>query len=693
MDKYVDPNLAEQPCNLLFSPQNIELTADNVTATALYRSAGRLREWKPRDQGQKIPGKSYCYMDYDSRNHLKDISLENKKCDASLFKNNQMISRVFEDGHLENTRTLAHNKCIFEIDNDVNKYNENNVNAFWSTMGTMHCEGIADKIANENNVVENANKKVSDRIQNVMRQINEQNLIIKSRLEQIALLTFEIKTYEGKISNINIEIENVMDKLKKEQGAWSDYYNQNFTLSFEQLKEAVSGYEQLKKELMQKIAQLKAENAKLVIDNKRLFNIIEENRNTFNVNEINISTLKASIDKLNAIIPGKTVERNKLFHERNRQQTKLNALIAENARIKALIIQLTDQYNACKVQLSQCNSNLEILKSKITTLTKRYADYFDQSRKCNEEDLPECNRALVKQINIYNNVVKDHTAWKKLPHYSCEKEIKAYKEHMAKYKAAIELCPHQSAMQDSYTSLLEKSYETKSKAKENCKVTPYNSVVYDRVPPSLPFEAVKYPNFYNVHKVAEFYATRGGESDSVLDNPLAYTTGIWLIPTLQTLFDRDDPRNEIENRNPDRNPLDRYPLKFTNDNIIPGYQEYIKQVSPVDGSPYRDDTTWAYISPPFSVKESKKFTLKLGLIDDGFSTHVYKRSGGGGYQFIAGSGRVTGDNDERTIEICTFEPNFEYKVVSIYWIWKNSSTFQIQDTGVKTSDIYIPAML
>lgn len=105
----------------------------------------RINKWKPVSNNNVLdPTHTYCYFYDDPDNRIQDFMLDSEAgCSASnaMFDGNPMITRVFTDETQDHVHALPVRKCVLEI--DPNKATPENINRFWGSWGSSHCDNIS----------------------------------------------------------------------------------------------------------------------------------------------------------------------------------------------------------------------------------------------------------------------------------------------------------------------------------------------------------------------------------------------------------------------------------------------------------------------------------------------------------------------------------------------------------------------
>lgn len=147
----------------------------------------RLNKWKPVDDGMKNPGRDYCYLYNDRPSNISDYMTSLGGCDTNnpLFKNNPMITRIFEDSTEDKTHILPVKKCVLEL--DVNMITPSSINAFWRQWGSSgtHCDNLTGDLRGE---LSNVRVKYHDveskynRLVGADQALSERNRVLESDL-------------------------------------------------------------------------------------------------------------------------------------------------------------------------------------------------------------------------------------------------------------------------------------------------------------------------------------------------------------------------------------------------------------------------------------------------------------------------------------------------------------------------------
>lgn len=136
-----------QSCDALLSEnEGIGNNEWNVMTSAL--KGMRVNKWKPTSCNDiHNPESRFCYIYNDPTNRIQDISMTQNGGDGTcastnpMFAGNPMIKKVFADTTTDRTHTLPIEKCVFEI--DPNEATPQNINSFWATWGSSHCDSIS----------------------------------------------------------------------------------------------------------------------------------------------------------------------------------------------------------------------------------------------------------------------------------------------------------------------------------------------------------------------------------------------------------------------------------------------------------------------------------------------------------------------------------------------------------------------
>lgn len=382
----------ETPCRSLMVPGlkgNAFLSARNFVDT------NRLREWKPQNPALRDndPRYSYCYIDNDDQNGIKDYVMERLTCDTNSAPfSSPMFESIFEDRSVDRTRTVPVNKCVMKIKND--SINLPNASDFWDKMGVINCQQIAGPINDDNyrltrerDTCMEAKKSLQTDLNNYTTQAQERVLLLAASQSNLTGTQTALTQTRSALSSANDNISGLNDRLNYLQGE----YNKNIqSLTFKE-RQCLTEKQGLQTSLTNTRIELEQANDKFesvstrYLDIGKNYSTLQAAHTTLNDTYKNLrerstaalESLDICYEEKNALLikSRQADAQMAIFANMNKQ---LVDCTAELARIKRTSVD-SDQRLAyfrgladeTQASLRACESNKAVLETKLVEMTQQ----------------------------------------------------------------------------------------------------------------------------------------------------------------------------------------------------------------------------------------------------------------------------------------------------------------------------------
>ena len=355
-------HMMEEPCSILLGKGNLDDKA-YVAANAFIPNM-RLNKWKPHN-GYPNSNHEFCYIDMD-----KESIFKGNECSLNMLKKNPIIDAVWKDNNMENTRSVAFNKCIFSI--VPSNATDSNINQFWNDIDKLNCTAIFSD-AQKSNAILSSNIQF---LNNHIKEQNSKNLYLNNALNSCNI---EIET-------LNYQYFNLVDSNKR---FTEENEEKNNKLAF-----SIGMIDELSKYSSTYQNNFLKTRAYLISD-------IEYYFNSFSVSNVLLDKYKNSNANL---IESNTkfslaIEEKKLALEATLNM--ITNLSSSNDNLYKLIKTSEAEYSACSSNLTQIQSNLKLCH----LINDDYKKHITASNSILEKKYSESNIRFMSWSNcMHSNV-------------------------------------------------------------------------------------------------------------------------------------------------------------------------------------------------------------------------------------------------------------------------------------------------
>lgn len=406
-DKFLFANNGVEKCSILDvkNHENVKENADSYLNIKTLIESGRIKKFKPNPFNNNTnikPDKVYCYIDNDGPNKTRDILFNNKSCDLgnSYFKDNKMITNVFEDIQKENAYRLPTSKCVFEI--DPNFVNESTLNDFYSRFD----EGVTckDKITSlvEKRTIDD------DKFNSLSKAYEYVDSTNKMLMQGINTLRFNNNECNTNLDRNKRDLESNTGLLSRNEKLRDDFFKLDNICKEDLLK--------AEEDRNTRINFYTTENDKLDKDNRIKQFTLDECREENREREV-------EYDKYNTV----NNDLNKIKNEVNQDKVtftkEYETCLEDLKKVTKERIKNIDDFEYCDPftdKLKQCDSSLNICREELNIcIPKRDKNYIlqQETKKTYEDcvstldvkkdELKQCNRRLTDLLEE-NKILSDN---------------------------------------------------------------------------------------------------------------------------------------------------------------------------------------------------------------------------------------------------------------------------------------------
>lgn len=362
--------LREEPCSILLGKGTLDDKA-YITANAFIPNM-RMNKWKPLN-GVPDSNHNFCYIDMD-----KDSLFEGNECKMNMLSNNPIIDSVWIDSNMENTRSLAFNKCIFSI--VPSNATDSNLNKFWKDIDKMNCAAFYSDAQKSNAIL-------TSNIARVDFLIEEQNKLTQYYYKKIARCNVEIdqlNTQYNNIQKLNTQLDYDNNRLRTEIITTSNAINQVNKNTRDYFKKYIA----------------EESNIKYIIAEETL-NFTISNALYLRYNESNLRLVRS-----NEILIQRIFEEDIALSNISSQLTTLrsnNSNVVEDIKLTTtLYITCTQNVRDMDAYILSCRNSIIAFTKSNDKLTIDCNVLITQSNTCSSNlfSCTECNIKLLKELNV-----------------------------------------------------------------------------------------------------------------------------------------------------------------------------------------------------------------------------------------------------------------------------------------------------